>query len=161
MTDERTINPCQSTALSSAAKPCYHRSMVSEESVLDAALRIKAKMESYGYTPTLEEIVTSVERTRKKHGVEGLRAAEERRQAVLRSIDQAERDGAVTERQILHTRKCCAMDLQEDLAWVWHLLRKAKDEGRTDRDVNREFDIKVRGFSFPKAVLRVVKRRAA
>ena len=61
MANERTTNPNQRPALNSQAKPCYDRSMASEESVEDAAKRIKAKMEGYGYTPTLLPMAACVD----------------------------------------------------------------------------------------------------
>ena len=131
--------------MSSAAKPCYDRSMASEESVLDAAKRIKAKMESYGYTPTIEEVVASVEYVRGRDLM-----------ATAKRINTSMAFEGFTGRSVEETARNLAEDREERCAWVHHLMRKAKAEGRSDLDVGREYDIKVRGLSFPKARLRVV-----
>ena len=145
-TNERAIDdPSGLLALPSQAQRCYAGSMATEEPVLDAAKRIKAKMESYGYTPTIEEVVASVEYVRGRDLM-----------ATAKRINTSMAFEGFTGRSVEDTARNLAEDREERCAWVHHLMRKAKAEGRTDRDVNREYRIKVLGRSFSKAMLRVV-----
>lgn len=112
---------------------------MTKEADIEKAKLIKVKMESYGYTPTLEGIVASVEFIRGRDLM-----------ATAKRINTSMAFEGYAGRSVEQTAGNLAEDREERCAWVQHLMRKAKAEGRSDLDVSREYRSKVLKPSLPK-----------
>ena len=120
------------TELPSHPEPCYHRGMPNEDTPLALATRLKAKMESFGYKPTIEAVLASVQ---KAQGADFIHKA--RRSLMFDRVDGWPEQPIETVIAILKER------CEEREAWNDHLILLAKRDGRDLTEVLREFRSKV------------------
>ena len=117
--------------------------MAEREADQEIATRIKAKMERYGYTPTLEEVLASVA----KASAEDIDAVKGRIRlgAVAHAVERMDRgakredvEGLVSPESVDEAAAEFMTDRPECVAWTDYLERMAKDTGRDYRQLSAE-----------------------